>query len=317
MGSWNKTCGMSQLPIHAGESVYCFILEKQQHHVRSSCFSLWKPVPLPYVTQYDEYGDGENSDWVLPILMKEIYPKLGETTDTSADQDATLDQTLEEQEFYNLVHKGKCMARVHSVVKAQLDLVMMKKDLVDELIDKLVFERYVHDGTGAQRKYKANDLLAEIPSYIQELKRTCAVAVEHAGPKIDAIQSDLDPTARGVLLSAFKFRALRETREGWWKKDQLLPGWLSWEPSVDDAAVCNFPWLLLRALDAGDDKLCEQLLERHLVACFVTYVFETTRKLWTPGCHDGNSINLHEVRDTYKLVHDVIGNYIGPSKVIE
>lgn len=79
MGCWNATCGVSQLPILAGEKIRVFILEPSMHSDRSpnmTCYSTdhYTPLGIPFVAEYNDYGSVENSveNYNTEILHKEL-----------------------------------------------------------------------------------------------------------------------------------------------------------------------------------------------------------------------------------------------------
>jgi hypothetical protein len=61
MGCWNGTCGVSGLPIRAGEKIRVFILQYQNNEQiegGGSCYSnhLWTPYGPAIEGTYDDYG---------------------------------------------------------------------------------------------------------------------------------------------------------------------------------------------------------------------------------------------------------------------
>lgn len=65
MGSWDETCGVSNLNIQEGDRVRLLILERSQDTLKhnagfSYADSLWKPRYLPVVGYYNSYGTIEN-----------------------------------------------------------------------------------------------------------------------------------------------------------------------------------------------------------------------------------------------------------------
>lgn len=65
MGSWNQTCGLSQLHIRHGQDVMVFALVKNNGH-DSLCYTtpFYSPVMLPFYAKYNDYGGSEiNQVW--------------------------------------------------------------------------------------------------------------------------------------------------------------------------------------------------------------------------------------------------------------
>lgn len=74
MGCWNKTCGLTQLPIYHGDKVVTFLIVESPYQ-ESMCYNnaLWQLIPLPIYGEYNDYGwmevdDGQ--DWKLEVLQK-------------------------------------------------------------------------------------------------------------------------------------------------------------------------------------------------------------------------------------------------------
>lgn len=90
MGCWNETCGISQMPICAGDKVRMFLIVESEHwHDVAQCYTtdLWRPFGLPLKGTYDEYGGIENieqdalSDLLLESLREiivEVPNRMGE-----------------------------------------------------------------------------------------------------------------------------------------------------------------------------------------------------------------------------------------------
>lgn len=75
MGCWNKTCGLTQLPIYAGDKVITFIIIEAPYaeNLTSPCYenSFWNVIPLPIYGEYNDYGwmeEDDGEDWKLEVL---------------------------------------------------------------------------------------------------------------------------------------------------------------------------------------------------------------------------------------------------------
>lgn len=88
MGCWNKTCGLTQLPIVAGDPVVTFLIVEspskygQTHPCYSSAF--WNLIPLPIYGEYDDYGwmeVDEGQTWKLNLFKKHLPINRVETED--------------------------------------------------------------------------------------------------------------------------------------------------------------------------------------------------------------------------------------------
>lgn len=77
MGCWNETCGISQMPICAGDKVRMFLIVEAEHwHDVALHYStdLWRPFGLPLKGTYDEYGDIENleEDALTDLMLEHL-----------------------------------------------------------------------------------------------------------------------------------------------------------------------------------------------------------------------------------------------------
>ena len=80
MGCWNETCGITQMPICAGDKVRMFFIVKNNYSddsydvAHSYTTDLWKPFGLPIKGTYDEYGRIENieEDAMSDLLLESI-----------------------------------------------------------------------------------------------------------------------------------------------------------------------------------------------------------------------------------------------------
>lgn len=80
MGSWNHTCAVSNLHIHAGQEVVVFMLAENQRK-KTFCYNnaLYDFCPIPFYGEYDDYG-GVNkcSGFGLNVVVEAIREQLYE-----------------------------------------------------------------------------------------------------------------------------------------------------------------------------------------------------------------------------------------------
>ena len=84
MGSYNHTCGISQLPILEGESVRCFIIMPEDHITHgtddNTTYSndLYNPMYLPFKATYDGFGSVDNvmEDWNTAIILSSLRSRI-------------------------------------------------------------------------------------------------------------------------------------------------------------------------------------------------------------------------------------------------
>lgn len=79
MGCWNKTCGLSNLHIFGSDPVYVFVLESERDDSNCYTTSLFKPLLLPFESEYNDYGGGEDSGVpAFDLIMTSLKDQLVE-----------------------------------------------------------------------------------------------------------------------------------------------------------------------------------------------------------------------------------------------
>lgn len=182
MGSWNKTCGLSNLHITYLEEVYVFVLEKADKE-DSRCYTtrLYRPLLLPFESTYDAYGRGEQSKGVgfsvvMDALVKDLY-EIDEGQNPYHDIAVTKDK-FNEQLFFDAAHKGRLFCKGYSsdpTNPTKMDFVMMRKDVVDYILEHRVIAVYVGAGKGtggyanSYNYYRFKDIVADIKPMLEEV----------------------------------------------------------------------------------------------------------------------------------------------------
>lgn len=180
MGSWNKTCGLSNLHITAGTEVYVFVLEETTNKTdRCYTTSYWSPLMLPFNSVYNDYGGGENSSGpALNLVLNGIKNALVEMSvgeNQYHDISVTKDGFGEEQ-FFNAVHENRLYTLDYHGNNRAVDFVMFRKDIVDEILTNLKVSEYVGENNGQSGynnsyiEISFNDVLQSIPDLVNTLK---------------------------------------------------------------------------------------------------------------------------------------------------
>jgi hypothetical protein len=156
MGCWNETCGLTQMPICAGDPVRMFLIVENRLLHRGSkdvCISYgsesWRPFGLPLKGTYDEYGRIENieedcmSDFLLESIRErivEVPNRMGEKfkrekLDWATVIDFLTDEGLKITDPFDVANITKKMNQVVAEAKALLASSGKKTDKY-ELADK-------------------------------------------------------------------------------------------------------------------------------------------------------------------------------------
>ena len=309
MGSWNKTCGLSNLHIKHGDEAYVFLLEPET--IRDSrCYAthMFRPLLLPFVTEYNDYGGGENSSGpALPFIMEAIKRQLHEMEvgkneyhDIAVKKDA-----FNEELFFEAVHEGR-LYKENRWAKdkddldehTKLEYVMFRKDVVDYILENRVIEQYVGDGKGTcgynnnYIQYKFADIVADILPLIQEMCEKIAAMDEHTR----------DFVRFGGLDSFFKYNSPNHAAR-----------WLRGDESRYSRLV-DMRDIISHVLDnPTTEKVLklEAILTEHLKAKFIDAFMEMTRKSWYPAGHEGSQAQGHS---GYRLLNRAIDTVLDAEK---
>lgn len=113
MGSWNHTCAISNLHVHAGKDVMVFLLLKNHNtNDESFCYnnSLYDVVPLPFYGKYDDYGGvDECHGFGLPIILEHLKDRLykfGQGPNEYHDCEVTK-ENLTIEKLFEADHEGR------------------------------------------------------------------------------------------------------------------------------------------------------------------------------------------------------------------
>ena len=180
MGCWNKTCGLTNLHITAGDKAYVFVLEKRNDDNDGHCYSthLYKPLLLPFETTYNDYGGGEDSTGpAFPVIMEGIKRCLHEVEQGENEYHdiAVTKDKFGEELFFEAVHEGRLFRKGNFADPVKLEYVMMRKDIVDDILENRVIEKYVGEGKGTcgygnnYIQYKFADIVADVLPMLQEI----------------------------------------------------------------------------------------------------------------------------------------------------
>jgi hypothetical protein len=177
MGCWNKTCALSNLPIFAGEEVYVFLIEQNGLGLGSGnhCYSnhLYSPIITPFYSHYDDYGAGENNSGVaLPVIINSlkkvvVEKEVGENKyhDLEVKRD-----TLSEDNLFELMQEQRLSIKnpyrnlkENNPEEVLIEFVMMKKDIVDDILNKSTMEVYWNKSFV---KFQLSDVFCEVDAVI-------------------------------------------------------------------------------------------------------------------------------------------------------
>lgn len=283
MGCWYKTCGLSNLPIRGGEGVYVFPIEKNLYeHDRSYTDSLWSPCLIPFECEYDDYGAGENcSGSSLNYIMNALRESIDFSKTTVSSGEVVEDFTVEQ--FFESSRTGHLYLK-HPKKPTQVDYVMIRKDVVLELMKSYTFELYVGRGKGttgyddAYIEFKYQEVYDRIGLISTLLIEQFRKDKFHYLPFVWRAMESSDPIDRYVVTRICQ----SESRKNGFLHNRIL-----------EEAVKS-------------DDLCD-VIRYYLIGIFVDTMMYDIRKVWIPACHEGSqSLEM----DKYLLMNSVVNKII-------
>lgn len=283
MGCWNKTCGLSNLHIYAGDPVYVFLLEQNPHHDRCYSTAFWAPVMLPFLSEYDDYGGGENSSPAINYILEGLKEQLvemplgkNEYHDIAVNKDI-----LDEKLMFEAVHEGRLKIHDRAFGGERLvDFVMFRKDIVDHITETLVCDMYVGEGKGTGGwgnnyiYYKFADVVAKVPEFIDKVEKELL--------STDGPEGSLPPELR----LKYAMRGLAGMYD--FKERNLVATYLGGLDDYRFSRILRPSDAVVRLLADGKREEAEAMLIDILRASFINSFMESTRKSWMPGGHEGS-----------------------------
>lgn len=280
MGCWNKTCGLTGLHINAGDEVLVFALEQNsEYHDRCYTTAFWRPVWVPFYSEYNDYGGGENSHGIgLDLLIKGLKEQLVEMElgDNQYHDIAVKKDELGEELFFEAVHEGRLFINEGRKGKTLVDFVMFRKDVVKDILENFCREQYVGSGKGtcgwdnAYIQYGFRDILADVPAYLDKLK--------------ESIDSAKDPILRKYAGSRGLFEHNDPNKAAMFLRDS--------ENYRYSHLIRPFNELD-ELVAAGEMELAKELVEGWLTMSYLDVFMHSTRKVWNPGSHEGSQAQEH------------------------
>lgn len=276
MGCWNKTCGLSNLHITAGTPVYVFVLERNKTYDPCYATGLFSPVLLPFESVYDDYGGGEDSSGVaLPFVMKGLKDQLVEFElgENQYHDIAVKKEGFTDKLFFEACHEDRMQIQGRfDKEPTQVYFTMMRKDIVDSILETRVIEDYVGEGKGTHGhgnnyiRYKFADITASVRPLIERLLE-------------DISKSENEYIRFAIFDSMHKYR-----------NEFHAAKYLSYD-NHRYSRIVDVKHLASRVLEIGTvesiNKL-EGLLIENLKAVFIDSFMHSARKTWVPGGHEGS-----------------------------
>lgn len=274
MGCWNKTCGLSNLHITAGTPTYVFVLEKNRSYDHCYSTSLFSPLLLPFEADYDDYGGGEDSRGVgLPYIIEGLKDKLVEMEvgENQYHDIAVKKADFGPEKFFEAVHEDRMQIQGYKGQPTQVYFTMMRKDVVDHILENRVLENYVGNGKGTcgwgnnYVKYKFSDIVASVRPLLEQILK--------------------DVEGKDDFWKAFFMDRIHKYRDQFYAAMYLNDDGYRYSRIVDVKGIVG------KAIEDGSLGAilkAEELLIEYLKGVFIDSFMNAARKTWIPGGHEGS-----------------------------
>lgn len=200
MGSWNHTCMISRMPVHAGEEVVSiFLAQRKDMDDSHRCYvhALYDPLPFLIYGKYNDYGAVEDfsgpQDDVVVNWFKNNVTEMEQGDNQHHDVEVKR-ENLTLDSIYEIDHEGRLFVE-HDTYRKQgiqrpLDHIVIKKSLFNRILDHTLMDAYQSTG---YHLYKFKDLLHNIDGATRWLK-------EFWEPDVDLDDDTISPALRRALL---------------------------------------------------------------------------------------------------------------------
>lgn len=281
MGCWNKTCGLSNLHIYAGDHVYVFVLEKAEQDLHPDfCYStsFYRPLLLPFRSEYNDYGGGENSSGpAFELIMSSISEKLVEMPlgDNRYHDIAVTRDGFGESMFFDAVHEGRLKVQAPFSEPVNLYFTMMREDIVNSVLANWRQKEYLGQGQGqtgylnSYVEYGFQDILDDLPTLLNHLELRM-----HEDTFMGIIKFDNDIWGHKLEYNP--------------KTINRAAKWLGRDTRYQYSRLIDINAIILQMMINNQKDAVRELLTEHLKGIYIDAFMHATRRSWLPGAHEGS-----------------------------
>jgi hypothetical protein len=272
MGSWNKTCGLTQIPIfHGDETVLFFLVQDpfSDSSMPSYSTSYWAPVPMPFYGTYDDYGfqDMHEGETAKLAQIKAAYGELvvinkpqGQFVDTWEVNDTVFDTWEKLQEA---IHRDRLK-------------ISLFPDQKDSVVSFIMFDRKVYDKM-------VGDLTKKIIPVVDDF---CKWAKDKAGDPL---------TSRGIFFRQALPEDYMEEKKIQWYDNPAAGALTFWAGrNMGSEAGWGGKPFLRNYFSSFLNRKIEQLDIKAMAEAFAIFItFDRLRKQWVPQAGEGSQDGIH------------------------
>jgi hypothetical protein len=280
MGCWNKTCGLSNLQITAGTPVYVFVLERNSTYDGCYATGLYRPSLFPFVSEYNDYGGGENnSGAALDLIMGAIRRDLVEMPEGENkyhDIPVTRDG-FDAEKFFDAVHEERLSIQGRFRREPiELSFTMMHKAIVDDLLKNRVLIDYVGNGAGNHDPYDHGSL--------DYRRYQFADIVDSLKPLLTQMLTDSQDLSK-------EEKFFVPDRMHNYCDQYLAASWMTRYSEHRYSRLVDVKRILRKMMEIGTEDAVDRAIPvftEFLRGRFIDCFMEEARKTWVPGGHEGS-----------------------------
>jgi hypothetical protein len=246
---------------------------------------LFKPLLLPFETTYNDYGGGEDSTGpAFPIIMQAIKDNLHEIDvgENKYHDIAVKKDAFNEELFFEAVHEGRLFREGNYSDPVKLEYVMFRKDIVDDILENRVIEKYVGNNKGTIAKW------GNSKDYIQY---KFADIVADILPMLNEMLEEINKAREEGVTEKMLFRLLGGIEYMFdYDHPNLAAKWLRGD-NYRYSRLVDMKHVFVEIFEKPSEEAVlalEALLTEYLKGVFIDSFMEVTRKSWIPGGHEGS-----------------------------
>lgn len=275
---------------------------------------------MPFLSEYNDYGGGENSSGVafeptLKALSEHLIEM--EVGENEYHDIAVKREGFGEEQFFRSVHESRLKVPDWRGDGALVDFVMMRKDVVDQVLATHFVENYVGDGKGTcgynnnYIRYGFADIVAGLPEFFAKVREQ---AFFDEDKEVMIELESMDPNDPQYIKTKSMLASMRRIRYGMnglsnvynWKEHTITARYFGGD-SHRHFRLVPYSDMILNALEAGDDALATEIATTYLTGKFIDCFMSECRKVWIPAGHEGSQAT--ELQG-YKTLVSVLSNVI-------
>lgn len=301
MGCWNKTCGLSQLPIHAGTPTVNFLIVEnipygdEGETPNQPCYAdtYWSLIPLPFYGEYNDYGwqeDDAGEEWKYSLLDSHYKNSIVLSPSGVKDSeskfkiygDAGENPFANSKNLGNAIHGNLINIKNYSNKPAAIASMMIDRKLFEELTVIISSGPRYGEEEIILSKYELVTFAENIIKYVKS---------------VTDISEDDDELATALKRSKFEFMILDYNNS-----ETLEAIGINREDSYYHPAYWFWSWLLAGISSHGFETrkfLREQGMNipaKELVDAFLfNHLMDSLRRQFIPMGHEGSQDGVGDI----------------------